>query len=55
MLPNPNVPDVNLDGVMGNPGGNNSKSTSDGEIHPGLIGGGIALAGGGLLIAYLEA
>ena len=51
---NSTVPDVNLDGVMGRDGGKGSKGSTEG-IHPGLIGGGVALVGGGLLIAYLEA
>lgn len=51
----PAVPDVNIDAVMGKDSGN-AAPTKDGKgIHPGLIGGGVALAGGGLLIAYLEA
>lgn len=53
-IPDNVVPDVNFDGVMGRTGGKGSKDSTEG-IHPGLIGGGVALVGGGLLIAYLEA
>lgn len=49
------VPDVNIDAVMGKDSGNIAPTKDGKGIHPGLIGGGVALAGGGLLIAYLEA
>lgn len=48
------VPDVNINAVIGKNSGKASDAIQ-GSIHPGLIGGGVALAGGGLLIAYLEA